>query len=80
MSQTSSRPSEKDKTRHTQTVVKAAHLVVCEHGHCRMAVVVGVEASVAVALERLFLHVWQESLGSARVAGIVRGLLERLSW
>lgn len=61
-----------DQTRtRTQTVIEAAHLVVCEHGHCRLGVV---EASVAVALERLFLDVWQESLGSGRSVGIVRGL------
>lgn len=66
------------RKRRTQTVVEAAHLIVGEHGHCRLGVV-AVETSVAVALKGLFLDVWQESLGSARVVvGIVRGLLEGL--
>lgn len=66
------------KTRRTQTVVEATNLVVGQHGHCRLSVV-AVKVPVAVSLERLLLHVGQKSLGTAVVAGIVRGL-EGLGW
>lgn len=64
------------RARRTQTVVEAAHLVVRQHGHSRLTVV---KVAVAVALERLFLHVRQQSLGTGRVVGIVRGL-NGLGW